>query len=47
MVYLKEANLEDMEQEYEFITNTPADENGFTNRESGRSEEHTSELQSH
>ncbi|MCI8349751.1 MAG: GNAT family N-acetyltransferase [Oscillospiraceae bacterium] len=39
MIYLKEANLEDMEQEYEFITNTPADENGFTNRESGCSKE--------
>jgi hypothetical protein len=31
MLYLKEANLEDLEKEYEFITNTPADENGFTN----------------
>lgn len=39
MIYLKEANLEDIEQEYEFITNTPAEENGFTNRESGCSRE--------
>lgn len=31
MLYLKEANFEDVEKEYEFIVNTPADENGFTN----------------
>ena len=35
MIYLKEANMEDMEKEYEFITNTPEDENGFTNPDSG------------
>ncbi|MCR5754624.1 MAG: GNAT family N-acetyltransferase [Acetatifactor sp.] len=31
MLYLKAANLEDIEKEYDFITNLPADENGFTN----------------
>ena len=31
MLYLKEANFEDVEKEYEFIKNTPKDENGFTN----------------
>lgn len=31
ILYLKEANFEDVEKEYEFIVNTPADENGFTN----------------
>ena len=31
MLYWKEANFEDVEKEYEFIVNTPADENGFTN----------------
>ena len=31
MLYLKEANFEDVEKEYEFIVNTPVDENGFTN----------------
>ena len=31
MLYLKSANLEDIEKEYEFITNTPSNENGFTN----------------
>lgn len=30
MLYLKEANFEDVEKEYEFIMNTPADENGFS-----------------
>lgn len=30
MLYLKEANFEDVEKEYEFIVNTPADENGFS-----------------
>jgi predicted acetyltransferase len=35
MLYLKEANLTDIEQEYDFITNTPVDENGFTNPNSG------------
>jgi len=31
MLYLKELNLEDIEKEYEFIKNTPKNENGFTN----------------
>lgn len=31
MVYLKEANTEDIEKEYEFITNCPENENGFIN----------------
>ena len=31
MLYLKEANFEDVEKEYAFIKNTPKDENGFTN----------------
>lgn len=35
MIYLKEANLEDVQKEYDFITNTPAEENGFTNDNSG------------
>ena len=35
MLYLKEANYEDIEKEYEFITNLPADENGFTNPDYG------------
>lgn len=32
MLSLKEANMEDAEKEYEFITNLPKEENGFTNR---------------
>lgn len=39
MLYLKEANLEDIEKEYEFVTNTPEDENGFTNPNFGCSYE--------
>ncbi len=31
MLHLKEANFEDVEKEYDFIKNTPKDENGFTN----------------
>ena len=31
MLYLKEANMEDIEKEYDYITNLPEDENGFTN----------------
>lgn len=31
MLYLKEANFEDIEKEFEFIKDTPKDENGFTN----------------
>ena len=32
MLYLKETNLEDAEKEYDFITELPFDENGFTNQ---------------
>lgn len=35
MLYLKEAAMEDMEKEYEFITNTPRNENGFVNSAAG------------
>ena len=35
MLYLKEANMEDLEQEYEFVTNTPENEKGFTNPGAG------------
>lgn len=35
MLYLKEANIEDVEEEYAFITGLPADENGFTNNDWG------------
>lgn len=38
-LYLKEANMEDVKMEYEFITNTPEDENGFTNPGFGCSRE--------
>lgn len=31
MLYLKEANYEDIEKEYIFVCNMPANENGFTN----------------
>lgn len=31
MLYLKEANIDDMQKEYEVITRIPSDENGFTN----------------
>ena len=31
MLYLKEANIDDMQKEYEVITRIPFDENGFTN----------------
>jgi len=39
MLYLKEANLEDVEKEYEYITNLPENENGFTNGYYGVSRE--------
>jgi predicted acetyltransferase len=32
MIYLKEANLEDTEKEYQFLIDTPACENGFENK---------------
>lgn len=39
MLYLKEANTEDIEKEYEFITNRPENENGFENHNFGCSRE--------
>lgn len=39
MLQLKAANLEDIEKEWQFIRNVPADENGFTNDWSGISRE--------
>ena len=35
MLYLKEANFQDIEKEYEFITELPINENGFTNPDYG------------
>ena len=35
MLYLKEANLEDAEEEYNFIKQLPEDENGFVNTDFG------------
>ncbi len=35
MLYLKAANLQDAEKEFDFITNTPKEENGFTNPAAG------------
>ena len=35
MLYLKEINYEDVEKEFQFIRDMPADENGLTNRWSG------------
>ena len=39
MLYLKAVNWEDIEQEYLFTTEQPADENGFTNKYEGVSRE--------
>lgn len=39
MLYLKEANLQDCEKEFEFITHTPENENGFTNPKFGCTKE--------
>lgn len=39
MLYLKEANFEDMEKEYRFVREIPADENGFGNSWHGVSRE--------
>lgn len=39
MLFLREANLEDIEKEFELITITPEDENGFTNPNFGCSKE--------
>lgn len=35
MLYLKEANFDDIDKEYEFIAALPKDENGFTNSNAG------------
>ncbi len=43
MIYLKEANLEDVQKEFEFITQLPEDENGFTNPNCGCSFEEFTE----
>ncbi|MDO4778732.1 MAG: GNAT family N-acetyltransferase [Tissierellia bacterium] len=37
MLYLREANIEDIEKEYEYIRDLPLDENGFVNRFHGLS----------
>ncbi|MDO5410304.1 MAG: GNAT family N-acetyltransferase [Lachnospiraceae bacterium] len=39
MLYLKEANPEDMDLEYDYITNTPENENGLVNSACGCSRE--------
>ena len=39
MLYLKEANFEDIEKEYEYITNLPENENGYLNANYGVSRE--------
>lgn len=39
MLYLKEANVEDGEKEYEFIKSMPENENGFINTDFGISKE--------
>jgi predicted acetyltransferase len=39
MIYLKAANLDDAEKEYDFIRQLPEDENGFTNSDFGCSYE--------
>lgn len=39
MLYLKEANFEDIEKEFEFVKDIPKDENGFTNPYSGCTQE--------
>lgn len=39
MLYLKEANLEDIEKEYLFVRDMPVDENGLTNEWHGISRE--------
>ena len=39
MLYLKAVNWEDIEKEYQFTTEQPADENGFTNKYEGVSRE--------
>ena len=39
MLYIKEANFEDIEKEYLFVRDMPVDENGFTNQWYGISRE--------
>ena len=39
MLYIKEANFEDIEKEYLFVRDMPVDENGFTNQWHGISQE--------
>ena len=39
MLYLKTANMEDLEKEYLFVRDMPIDENGFTNEWHGISKE--------
>ena len=39
MIFLKEANHEDIEKEYLFVKDMPIDENGFTNEWHGISRE--------
>lgn len=39
MLYLKKVNEQDAQEEYNFITELPADENGFTNKYYGISRE--------
>ncbi len=39
MIYLKQANVEDTEKEYQFLKDTPLDENGFENKYYGLSYE--------
>ncbi|MBE6114281.1 MAG: GNAT family N-acetyltransferase [Erysipelotrichaceae bacterium] len=39
MLYLKAANLEDVEKEYAYMASLPKDENGFLNRDFGVSRE--------
>jgi len=39
MIYLKEANVDDTEKEYEFLKDTPTNENGFENKYYGLSYE--------
>ena len=39
MLYIKEANFEDIEKEYLFVRDMPVDENGLTNQWHGVSRE--------
>lgn len=44
MIYLKEANLEDLEKEWLFVRQIPTDENGFTNSFFGVSRENFAQM---